>query len=90
MVIICNTAGYLSTDGTGTWTLQYSTDGGSTYITLDTFNQYFNTTSDHEEQSRVRTWNPTSDINFTDWKMLFNASANYDDFLDLVLIVLPV
>ena len=91
VVIICNTAGYFdSGTGTGTWTLQYSTDGGSTYITLDTFYQRFNTTDDHEEQSRVRTWNPTSDINFTHWKMLFNATINGNDYLDLVLIVLPV
>ena len=90
VVIICNTSGYRTSGGIGTWTLQYSTNGGSNYITLDTFKQYFNTISDHEEQSRVRTWNPTSDINFTHWRMLFNASYDSNDFLDLVLIVLPV
>jgi hypothetical protein len=90
VVIICNTSGYASTTGSYTWTLQYSTNNGSTYTTLDTFNQYFNTTSDHEEQSRVRTWQPSSDVNFTHWRISFNGNEDQGDYTDLVLIVLPV
>jgi hypothetical protein len=90
VVIICNTSGYASSTGSYTWTLQYSTNSGSNYTTLDTFKQYFNTTIDHEEQSRVRTWQPSSDVNFTHWRISFNGNEDDNDFTDLVLIVLPV
>ena len=89
VVVICNASGFVSSGGYATWTLQYSTDG-STYTTLDTFKQYYNTTSDHEEQSRTFVWTPTTDVNFTNWKMTFNGSTDEGDNLDLVLIALPV
>jgi len=91
VVVICNSSGYTSTASTlGTWTIQYSTDNESSYVTLDTFKQYFNTSYNHEEQSRVRTWQPSSDVDFTHWKVLFSGSSDANDFTDLVLIVLPI
>ena len=81
-------SGFTAAAGNATWTLQYSSNSGVSYVTVGTLVQYFNGTSDHEHQSGTIRWLPGS-ISVTNFRVNFTRSTDTSDYLYLHMTEFP-